>query len=117
MPSTFDSKKYSKTRTDSGLPLTETVPGLPWFTPITRPAPGAYNGDEADRATRCPKLLSPLKMRGTTFKNRVFLSPMAQYSAEPGTGIPTDFHFVHYGALRLSCLSDRRLIGEQARSR
>lgn len=114
----YDGSKYTKTRTASGLPLTEAVPGLPcvlfslssqalfssghsYFTPITRPAPGSYNGDEKDAKTRRPRLLSPLKMRETTFKNRVFLSPMAQYSCEPNTGIPTDFHFVHYGTFAL----------------
>jgi len=43
------------------------------------------------------KLLAPLKIRSLEFKNRVFVSPMCQYSTK-GDGIPTDWHFVHLGS-------------------
>jgi 2,4-dienoyl-CoA reductase-like NADH-dependent reductase (Old Yellow Enzyme family) len=42
------------------------------------------------------QLFSPLKLRDLTFRNRVFVSPMCQYSAEDG--LPTDWHFVHLGS-------------------
>jgi 2,4-dienoyl-CoA reductase-like NADH-dependent reductase (Old Yellow Enzyme family) len=42
------------------------------------------------------KLFTPFKLRGIEFRNRVFVSPMCQYSS-PG-GIPTDWHFVHLGS-------------------
>jgi 2,4-dienoyl-CoA reductase-like NADH-dependent reductase (Old Yellow Enzyme family) len=42
-------------------------------------------------------LFSPLTLRGTTFPNRVWVSPMCQYSSEDGR--PTDWHLVHLGAL------------------
>jgi 2,4-dienoyl-CoA reductase-like NADH-dependent reductase (Old Yellow Enzyme family) len=42
-------------------------------------------------------LFSPLTLRGTTFRNRVWVSPMCQYSSEDGR--PTDWHLVHLGAL------------------
>ncbi|HEY0217866.1 MAG TPA: NADH:flavin oxidoreductase/NADH oxidase [Cellulomonas sp.] len=42
-------------------------------------------------------LLSPLTLRGTTLRNRVWLAPMCQYSAGPD-GVPTDWHLVHLGA-------------------
>jgi len=42
-------------------------------------------------------LFSPLTLRGTTFRNRVWVSPMCQYSSEEGR--PTDWHLVHLGAL------------------
>ena len=41
-------------------------------------------------------LFSPLKLRDITFKNRIFLSPMCQYSAQDG--VPNDWHMVHLGA-------------------
>ncbi|MGW4591400.1 NADH:flavin oxidoreductase/NADH oxidase [Amycolatopsis thermoflava] len=41
--------------------------------------------------------LSPLRLRDVTVANRVWMSPMAQYSAGPD-GKPTDWHLVHYGA-------------------
>ncbi len=42
------------------------------------------------------RLFSPLTLRGTTFANRVFVSPMCQYSATDG--LPDDWHLVHLGA-------------------
>jgi 2,4-dienoyl-CoA reductase-like NADH-dependent reductase (Old Yellow Enzyme family) len=42
-------------------------------------------------------LFSPLTLRGTTIPNRVWVSPMCQYSSAEGR--PTDWHLVHLGAL------------------
>ncbi len=42
------------------------------------------------------KLFSPLNIREIRFKNRIFVSPMCQYSSEEG--MPTDWHLVHLGA-------------------
>jgi len=42
------------------------------------------------------KLFSPLKLRELEFKNRIFVSPMCQYSAEGG--IPNNWHLVHLGS-------------------
>jgi 2,4-dienoyl-CoA reductase-like NADH-dependent reductase (Old Yellow Enzyme family) len=42
------------------------------------------------------KLFSPLQLRDLTFKNRIFVSPMCQYSSDDG--LPTDWHLVHLGS-------------------
>jgi 2,4-dienoyl-CoA reductase-like NADH-dependent reductase (Old Yellow Enzyme family) len=42
------------------------------------------------------KLFSVLKLRDIEFKNRIFVSPMCQYSSEEG--LPTDWHLVHLGS-------------------
>lgn len=42
------------------------------------------------------RLFSELRLRELTFRNRIFVSPMCQYSATDG--IPTDWHLVHLGA-------------------
>src|ERR1700722_8080815 len=42
------------------------------------------------------KLFSILKLRDVTFRNRIFVSPMCQYSSEDG--MPTDWHLVHLGS-------------------
>lgn len=42
-------------------------------------------------------LFSPLTLRGTTFANRAWVSPMCQYSSVDGH--PTDWHLVHLGGL------------------
>lgn len=42
------------------------------------------------------RLFSTLQLREIVFKNRVFVSPMCQYSSE--NGLPTDWHLVHLGS-------------------
>ncbi len=41
-------------------------------------------------------LFSPLKLRELTIPNRIFVSPMCQYSSPDGK--PNDWHFVHLGS-------------------
>jgi 2,4-dienoyl-CoA reductase-like NADH-dependent reductase (Old Yellow Enzyme family) len=43
------------------------------------------------------RLFTPLRLRGTTFANRVWVSPMCEYSAVDG--VPQDWHLVHLGSL------------------
>ncbi|WP_378740357.1 bifunctional salicylyl-CoA 5-hydroxylase/oxidoreductase [Nocardia brasiliensis] len=43
-----------------------------------------------------PPMFTPYTTRSVTLKNRVVVSPMAQYSAVDG--VPGDFHLVHLGA-------------------
>jgi anthraniloyl-CoA monooxygenase len=43
-----------------------------------------------------PPMFTPYTVRSVTLKNRVVVSPMAQYSAVDG--IPGDYHLVHLGA-------------------
>ncbi|MGA7149547.1 MAG: NADH:flavin oxidoreductase/NADH oxidase [Microbacterium sp.] len=48
-----------------------------------------------------PTPFTPLRLRGTEFPNRLWMSPMCTYSAAPtgpATGSPTDFHLAHYTA-------------------
>ncbi|MBP1720096.1 MAG: NADH:flavin oxidoreductase/NADH oxidase [Deltaproteobacteria bacterium] len=42
------------------------------------------------------RLFSGLTLKGASFKNRIFVSPMCQYSSEEG--MPTDWHLVHLGS-------------------
>jgi anthraniloyl-CoA monooxygenase len=46
-----------------------------------------------------PPMFTPLTVRGVTLKNRVMVSPMAQYSCVDG--VPGEFHLVHLGARAL----------------
>jgi 2,4-dienoyl-CoA reductase-like NADH-dependent reductase (Old Yellow Enzyme family) len=41
-------------------------------------------------------LFSPLNLKSITFRNRIFVSPMCQYSSQDG--LPTDWHLVHLGS-------------------
>ncbi|WP_378946945.1 bifunctional salicylyl-CoA 5-hydroxylase/oxidoreductase [Paracoccus sp. R86501] len=40
-------------------------------------------------------MFAPFRLRDMTLKNRIVVSPMAQYKAQDGC--PTDWHLVHYG--------------------
>ena len=42
------------------------------------------------------QLFSPLSLRDVTFRNRIFVSPMCQYSSVGG--FPSDWHLVHLGS-------------------
>ncbi len=65
--------------------------------PPTSPANSGCRA-EADHDREVPEvdLLSPLTMRGVTFRNRIVMSPMCQYSAEEG--LASDWHLVHLGS-------------------
>ncbi|UWR43956.1 bifunctional salicylyl-CoA 5-hydroxylase/oxidoreductase [Phaeobacter inhibens] len=51
-------------------------------------------GAPADAPTRAP-MFAPYKLREMRVKNRIVVSPMAQYKAKDGC--PTDWHLIHYG--------------------
>ncbi|MXN65650.1 bifunctional salicylyl-CoA 5-hydroxylase/oxidoreductase [Stappia sp. GBMRC 2046] len=53
-------------------------------------------GFDVDVENPAPPAFQPFRMRGMTVENRFVVSPMCMYSAKEG--MPTDFHFVHYGA-------------------
>ncbi|MGH7726634.1 MAG: NADH:flavin oxidoreductase/NADH oxidase [Candidatus Eiseniibacteriota bacterium] len=42
------------------------------------------------------RLFDPYTIRGVTFRNRIFVSPMCQYSSQ--NGFPNDWHLVHLGS-------------------
>ncbi|SHF62072.1 anthraniloyl-CoA monooxygenase [Loktanella atrilutea] len=54
----------------------------------------AQAGVQADGPARAP-MFAPFTLRDMTLKNRVVVSPMAQYKAVDGC--PTDWHLIHYG--------------------
>ncbi len=53
---------------------------------------------DADHDREVPQtdLLSPLTIRGVTFRNRIVMSPMCQYVAQEG--LANDWHLVHLGS-------------------
>src|SRR5256885_9998102 len=54
------------------------------------------NGFEVDIEKPVPPMFQPLRLRDMELVNRAVVSPMCMYSAKEG--VPTDFHFVHYGS-------------------
>src|SRR6187399_653897 len=59
-------------------------------------AHGCRAGSDHDREVPEIDLLSPLTIRGVTFRNRIVMAPMCQYSAEDG--FAHDWHLVHLGS-------------------
>src|SRR3954466_603715 len=49
-----------------------------------------------NQMTRPLSIFDPLTLRGVEFRNRVFVSPMCQYSSVDG--MPNDWHMVHLGS-------------------
>ncbi|MDN4479283.1 NADH:flavin oxidoreductase/NADH oxidase [Demequina sp. SYSU T00039] len=43
-------------------------------------------------------LFSPIDLRGATARNRLWVSPLCQYSCEHQDGVPDDWHLVHLGS-------------------
>jgi 2,4-dienoyl-CoA reductase-like NADH-dependent reductase (Old Yellow Enzyme family) len=43
-------------------------------------------------------LFAPMTLRGVTLRNRIWVAPMCQYSADLEDGMPSDWHLVHLGA-------------------
>ncbi|CCM06024.1 uncharacterized protein FIBRA_08268 [Fibroporia radiculosa] len=72
------------------------APNVPFYTPAQTPAAGTAV-DPQPNGKPIPTLFKPLKIRGTVFQNRIFLSPMCQYSAE--NGIVTPWHLAHLGGI------------------
>jgi len=49
------------------------------------------------------QLFAPLRLRNITLRNRVFVSPMCQYSSVDG--MPSDWHLVHLGSRAVDCVN------------
>ncbi|GHF17696.1 NADH:flavin oxidoreductase/NADH oxidase [Pseudolysinimonas yzui] len=43
-------------------------------------------------------LFDPIDLRGLRARNRIWVSPMCQYSVDAGDGVPTEWHLVHLGS-------------------
>ena len=46
-------------------------------------------------------LFEPIQIRGVRMRNRIWVSPLCQYSVLLGDGVPTDWHLVHLGSMAL----------------
>lgn len=46
-------------------------------------------------------LFTPLTIRDTTFRNRLWVAPLCQYSVVKQDGVPIDWHLVHLGGFAL----------------
>ncbi|KAG6843823.1 hypothetical protein H0H87_012882 [Tephrocybe sp. NHM501043] len=70
--------------------------GVPYFTPAQHPPSGTALNPQPD-GKPIPTLFQPFKIRGQEFHNRIFLSPLCQYSAENGK--TTLWHKAHLGGI------------------
>jgi anthraniloyl-CoA monooxygenase len=59
----------------------------------------AQAGVDLPAGVHVPPMFTPFRVRGLVLKNRIVVSPMAQYSAVDG--VPGDYHLVHLGARAL----------------
>ncbi|KAF4826041.1 NADPH dehydrogenase afvA [Colletotrichum tropicale] len=74
----------------------EAADNCSFFSPKQIPRPGSAV-DPQPSGEPIPKLFTPLKIRGATLQNRIWVSPMCQYSAHEGFHTP--WHITHYGGM------------------
>ncbi|KAJ0380324.1 hypothetical protein COL26b_001439 [Colletotrichum chrysophilum] len=74
----------------------EAADNCSFFSPKQDPRPGSAV-DPQPSGEPIPKLFTPLKIRGATLQNRIWVSPMCQYSAHEGFHTP--WHITHYGGM------------------
>ncbi|KAK6346637.1 hypothetical protein TWF696_006756 [Orbilia brochopaga] len=67
--------------------------GVSYFTSAQIPPAGTAIPNDKP----IPKVFQPLTIRGVTFQNRIWVSPMCQYSADDGH--LTDWHVAHLGGI------------------
>ncbi|PBK89711.1 FMN-linked oxidoreductase [Armillaria gallica] len=72
------------------------APGVSFFTPAQDPPAGTAVVPQSD-GKNIPSLFQPITIRGVTFQNRIFLSPLCQYSCEGG--MATQWHICHLGGI------------------
>ncbi|GBE77697.1 Putative NADPH dehydrogenase [Sparassis crispa] len=76
--------------------INKPVPGADQYYPLNEPSIGSpYPESIYPQNATIPALFQPLSIKGITFKNRIFVAPMCQYSAD--NGHVTDWHLVHIG--------------------
>ncbi|KAG6334958.1 hypothetical protein ID866_4137 [Astraeus odoratus] len=82
---------------DSALNINRGIRGVNGYFPLNEPAIGtAYTDvDKFPLNKRLPVLFQPITIKDTWFKNRIWVSPMCQYSSNDGHA--TDWHLVHLG--------------------
>ncbi|KAK0211884.1 NADH:flavin oxidoreductase/NADH oxidase [Armillaria fumosa] len=72
------------------------APGVSFFTPAQDPPAGTGVVLQSD-GKHIPSLFQPIAIRGVTFQNRIFLSPLCQYLCEGGMATP--WHIGHLGGI------------------
>ncbi|KAJ3530160.1 hypothetical protein NM688_g7751 [Phlebia brevispora] len=72
------------------------VPDADQYYPLNDPSIGKpLPAKPYPQNAKIPLLFQPLTLKGVTFKNRIWASPMCQYSSDNGHA--TDWHLVHIG--------------------
>ncbi|KAF9540499.1 FMN-linked oxidoreductase [Agrocybe pediades] len=70
--------------------------GIPYFTPAQIPPAGTAI-DGQPNGKEIPIIFQPIRIRGVQFQNRIWLSPLCQYSAQDG--FITAWHMAHLGGI------------------
>ena len=69
--------------------------GVPFYTPAQDPPAGT--AVKPEDGSPVPKLFTPIRIRDLILPNRIWVSPMCQYSAHEGFHTP--WHITHYGGM------------------
>lgn len=86
--------EFSSQGQPSKVVKVDAAKGVSFFTAEQNPPAGTLlNGSDG----QVPRLFTPLKIRGVQLPNRIWVSPMCQYSAHEGFHTP--WHDTHYGGI------------------
>ena len=104
--SEYDPNKHNQNESAPSLSETHTLTGISGVADKNAPLSSSASAIQGGIQTQCQSehdrevpevdLMSPLTIRGVTFRNRVVMSPMCMYSAQDG--FANEFHFVHLGS-------------------
>ncbi|KAI0684328.1 FMN-linked oxidoreductase [Earliella scabrosa] len=72
------------------------APNVPYYVPRQYPPAGTAFDPQPD-GKPIPSLFQPIKIRGVEFQNRIWLSPLCQYSSE--NGVISPWQFAHLGGI------------------
>lgn len=89
--------KVTSTSPNGDLLHPEPAKGVSYFTPAQQTPAGKALEKQTEDGKPLPKLFTPLQIRGVEMPNRIFVSPMCQYSAVDG--FHTMWHDTHYGGM------------------
>jgi NADH:flavin oxidoreductase / NADH oxidase family len=87
---------HGATTTDKKIIENTPAKNVSFYTPEQTIPSGAAQNPQSDGSAP-PKLFTPLKIKNLTLQNRIFLSPLCQYSAD--NGHHTSWHQTHLGGI------------------
>ncbi|KAK0631288.1 FMN-linked oxidoreductase [Immersiella caudata] len=96
LPRTSGLPEHNPHHDSKDIIFNNAAPSIPYYTPH-QPHPSGTAVSPQPSNLSIPRLFTPLQIRSLTLQNRIFLSPLCQYSAHEGFHTP--WHLTHIGGI------------------